>query len=138
MPSSDNSPQQEFADIITAIKRNSVINEKLIAILRMEFTERKKHLKELLVHPEMPGETEYLKIIFSYFLDEGFAKEVIAYLRNTNTANLPVPDGIPQKQCSIKVIIPGKVVSCLEEEQYCNYSFHFGNVRFCRHPKHLL
>lgn len=41
-------------------------------------------------------------------------------------------------ECQIKEMVSGKIYQCLVESPTCNYYFHFGATRFCKHPSRNL
>ncbi|MEI7905995.1 MAG: hypothetical protein WCI84_01420 [Bacteroidota bacterium] len=131
----NNATQLVFADLMKTAKHDAEINILLHMILPLDSRERKEKLDTLLQHPNFLDAPEELKIIFDYFLDDGFAHEVLHYLRgvsSNNAANSPGQEAAPY--CKVRDIVDGKVVECLEEKPLCTFSFGFGNNQFCSHP----
>jgi hypothetical protein len=73
--------QKVFVDLMSIAKKDSEIKGQLIDILSLENNKRKSKLDVLLNHTKLQNAPKEFRKIFTFFLDDIFAREVLQYLK---------------------------------------------------------
>ncbi len=76
--------QEIFLYLMSVAQEDREVHESLIEILSLQSEQRRSLLDVLLRHSKLQLAPPELQTIFTYFLDDLFAKEVLQYLRTNS------------------------------------------------------